>query len=138
MSLSPLDLVALFRCLAFGPFGLLDFWLRIFSTQQSHSCGFDKTFDNIKVCLCIFLICCRYSFVGFAFWCFGQTNYLSYKQKCISLAFEAIASSSGGIQTNLLLALIINHKLPQLLLLIAIILPGLDCIRCFLLWSLSD
>ena len=28
-----------------------------------------------------------------------KTNNQTYKQKCISLAFEAIAPSSGGIQT---------------------------------------
>ena len=40
-----------------------------------------------------------YLSIGFVFCCFGQTNKQIDLQTCITLAFEAIASSSGGIQT---------------------------------------
>ena len=40
-----------------------------------------------------------YLSIGFVFWCFGQTNKQTDSQTCIPLAFEAIASSSGDIQT---------------------------------------
>ena len=40
-----------------------------------------------------------YLSIGFVFCCFGQTNKQMDLQTCITLAFEAIASSSGDIQT---------------------------------------
>ena len=40
-----------------------------------------------------------YLSIDFVFWCFGQTNKQTDLQTCIPLAFEAIASSSGDIQT---------------------------------------
>ena len=40
-----------------------------------------------------------YLYIGFVFWCFGQTNKQTDSKTCIALAFEAIASSSGDIQT---------------------------------------
>ena len=40
-----------------------------------------------------------YLSIGFVFCCFGQINKQMDLQTCITLAFEAIASSSGGIQT---------------------------------------
>ena len=41
----------------------------------------------------------QYLSIDFVFWCFGQTNKQTDLQTCIPLAFEAIASSSGDIQT---------------------------------------
>ena len=40
-----------------------------------------------------------YLYIGFVFWCFGQTNKQTDSKTCIALAFGAIASSSGDIQT---------------------------------------
>ena len=54
-------------------------------------CAFCAIFLVYNLCLCYFS--------RFFHLCFGQTNKQTDLQTCIPLAFEAIASSSGDIQT---------------------------------------